>query len=642
MKYDAYEAVLAKLGQVRRRGDTAVGCCPAHEDKNPSLSVTRGVDGRVLIHCHAGCAFDAIVDALGMRKADFAPSGGGAEATGKDGMIWESVEAACEHLHCRFGGKLTRHDYLGGDRTLLGAVVRFDYTGGREKVVRPLSPVRGGWRIRAMPAPRPLYNLPQLLATPLDTVIYVVEGEKCVNALKAIGLVAVTSSGGSNAARKTCWKALAGRPVVVLPDNDESGRTYRDDVIELVNEVGAASVSVPELPGLGEHGDVADWIDLMRGAGYETAGIAERLSLLENAHGTADGRSGAADDPDELRAGPVLRCFADIEPTEVRWLWPNWIPLGRCTVMTGAPGGGKSMLTIEIAACVTTGRAFPDGSRCEPGSVILVSAEDDAADTIRPRLDAAGADVRRVQHMTSIRVAKRDKVSERVFTLADLAELEECLKRFPNCRVVVIDPIGSHLGNADSYRDTEVRSVLAPLTLLAQRYSVAILLVAHDRKGAMGNADESTLGSRAFVGLPRSSIHVLRDPANRDRRLMLAGKRNVAAEGPGFAFRITGAPCKVSWETERVTVTADEVMAAIRRQQQGTPGPNPERREEAEEWLRRILAGGPMPVATIKKEAKDAGLAWRTVQRAADVFGVKRKKGSFAEGWGWGLPPPGT
>lgn len=637
MRCDAYEAVLAKLDHVRRRGDTAVACCPAHEDKNPSLSVSRGIDGRVLVYCHAGCTFEAIGDALGMPRADFAPSGGGAEAAGNDDLIWESVEAACEHLHPRFGGKLTRYDYLGGDGTLLGVVVRFDYTGGREKVVRPLSPGPGGWRIRAMPEPRRLYNLPQLLATPLDTVIYVVEGEKCVEALVALGSVATTSAGGANASRKSDWSVLAGRTVVILPDKDDPGRAYAKSVAQAARAAGAANVEILELPNIGEGQDVVDWINHMRVAGYDNADIAERLSIMQGTSMGDEEDSAAGKSPD-VRVGPVMYCLADIEPQQVQWLWSQWIPLGRFTLLAGNPGCGKSFLTAAMAARVTRGTQWMDGSPCPRGDVILISTEDDPGDTIRPRLEALGADLSRTHIVTTVlRPVGKGEFAERLLTLHDIDALEKCVEQVKACKLVVIDPIGSHLGDIDSYRDSEVRAVLAPLAMLAQKYGVAIVIVAHSRKGLTGSADDSVLGSRAFTGMARSVIHVRVCTQDKERRLVLHGKRNLAPNGTGFAFRIAGSPASIAWEPAPVTLTIEEALAMERAKENNARGPAPDKRDDAADWLCDCLSGGRREVKEIRQQCDEAGHTWRTIQRAATEIGVLRHK-RFDGGWSWELP----
>ncbi len=144
---------------------------------------------------------------------------------------------------------------------------------------------------------------------------------------------------------------------------------------------------------------------------------------------------------------PIVICLADVEPREVDWLWPGRIPAGRITLLVGKPGEGKSFLTTDLAARVSTGTPWPDGSPCHRGSVLLLSAEDDPGDTIRPRLDAHYADASRVHMLSAVRRRTTEgTLRDTVFTLADVEALERTLAGIPDCRLVVIDPIGSYLG----------------------------------------------------------------------------------------------------------------------------------------------------------------------------------------------------
>ena len=139
-----------------------------------------------------------------------------------------------------------------------------------------------------------------------------------------------------------------------------------------------------------------------------------------------------------------------------------------------------------MAARVSRGIPWPDGTPCPRGDVFMVCAEDDPADTIRPRLDAHGADVQRVHLLPSIRrIGSDGKPHETMFTLAHVAELEAAIRAHPECRLIVIDPIGSFLGaGIDAHRDNTVREVLTPVAKLAEKYGVAVIVVAHCRKGS--------------------------------------------------------------------------------------------------------------------------------------------------------------
>ncbi len=344
------------------------------------------------------------------------------------------------------------------------------------------------------------------------------------------------------------------------------------------------------------------------------------------------------------QGGPVMVCMADVEPREIAWLWPGRMPLGRITLLVGRPGEGKSFLTCDMAARITTGTPWPDGSDCPTGSVILLSGEDDPGDTIRPRLDAHRADVRRVHLLSAVqRTGKDGQPRDVMFTLADVAALETAIQSLPDCRLIVIDPIGSYLGSdTDAHRDNEVRGVLAPVAKLAERYGCAVLVVAHRRKGTSSSADDLAMGSRAFTGIARAVWHLSRDTENPDRRLLLPGKNNLAKEGHGLAFTIGGEPAAIAWEREPVTMNADDALAiANDGGSESRPGPEPEARAAATKWLADFLGDGEVTAATVKAKSVAAGLAWRTVQRAADTLGVIREKNAYNGGWQWRLPRPG-
>lgn len=324
----------------------------------------------------------------------------------------------------------------------------------------------------------------------------VCEGEKATDAAAELGLLATTSPHGSKSAGKADWAALAGREVVILPDHDEAGKQYAGDVANILAKLTpAATVRIVNLadawPDLPSGGDMADVV----AAGEDADTIKAKLARLVD---KATPHPGAA--------GPVLVCLADVAPREIKWLWPGRVPMGRITLLVGRPGEGKSFLTTDMAARITTGTPWPDRSDCPAGSVILISAEDDPGDTIRPRLDAHYADVRKVHLLSAVRRLGEDgQPYEVLFTLADVAALETALKTLPDCRLIVVDPIGSFLGgDTDAHLDNEVRGVLAPVAKLAERYGPAVLVVAHRRKSAGSIADDLALGSRAFTGIARA------------------------------------------------------------------------------------------------------------------------------------------
>ncbi|HPC97326.1 MAG TPA: AAA family ATPase [Sedimentisphaerales bacterium] len=640
------ELVLSKLQDAKRNGSGWIARCPAHDDGRASLSVAVGEDGRALVHCHAGCTPEAIVSAMGLKLADLMPGDNGkpraprrAESKAKtkttDGRrknastVYAAAEDAIAELERKHGPHSAQWTYHNAAGEPVGMIVRWDADGGKD--IRPLAKTAKGWIIGGMPEPRPLYRLPELLARSNERV-FVCEGEKAADAAASVGLLATTSPHGSESAKTADWTPLTGREVIILPDNDDAGQGYARAVISILLGLDpATTVKVVELPNLPPKGDIYDWV--------EARDATEPDALRAQVERLVDATSPI--DASEVLGGPILTCLAYVEPVEVRWLWPGRVPLGRITLLVGRPGEGKSLLTTYMASRVTTGSPWADGAACPKGAVILISAEDDPADTIRPRLDAHHANVRRVHLLAMVRkVGDNGERKEVMFTLADVDALEAALKVIPDCKLVVVDPIGSFLGGrTDAHRDNEVRAVLAPVAKLAEKYGVAVVVVAHRRKGGGTFADDLALGSRAFTGIARAVWHLTRDRENKRRRLLLPGKNNLAAEGGGLAFTIVGDPPAISWERDPVTMTADDALATENGNEKQKPGPKPKARDRAVEWLRDLLKDGPLASAKILQEGKEAGYSSRTLHRAKDELGIKPYREQFGGAWMWKLPP---
>jgi hypothetical protein len=181
-------------------------------------------------------------------------------------------------------------------------------------------------------------------------------------------------------------------------------------------------------------------------------------------------------------------------------------------MIVGEPGLGKSQLTAFMAAVITTGGQWPcEEGQAPLGSVIILSAEDDAADTIRPRLDAAEADAKRVLIVSAVR--SDDGRGRRTFNLqADLDLLEQEITKARDVRLVIIDPISSYLGKTDSHKNSDVRGVLEPVGEMAARLRVAVVSVTHKSKGKGNSAINSAIGSIGFTGVARSAFLVDKDP----------------------------------------------------------------------------------------------------------------------------------
>jgi putative DNA primase/helicase len=330
---------------------------------------------------------------------------------------------------------------------------------------------------------------------------------------------------------------------------------------------------------------------------------------------------------------------SSVEKQPIKWLWPSRVALGKVTMIAGHPGLGKSQLTTFLAAQVTNGGRWPAGEgRAPKGSVLMLSAEDDVADTIRPRLEAAGADVDRVHMLTAI----RDADAMRGFNLArDLLALESALAQIGDVRLVNIDPLTAYMGGTDTHKTADVRALLAPVSDLAAKHGVAIVAISHLNKGGNGEAMGRITGSLAFVAAARAAFLVQKDAEDAKRRLFLPVKNNLGTDDTGLAFRIVEkdvgngirAPA-IEWEDERVTISADEALAAA----SANEGEEGNALCEAVEFLQNIVADGPVPQKTINADAKGNGVSERTLKRAKSKLRVVARKTGMDGGWTWELP----
>ncbi len=222
----------------------------------------------------------------------------------------------------------------------------------------------------------------------------------------------------------------------------------------------------------------------------------------------------------------VTVCAADIEPEHVEWLVEESFPLGMLAVIGGQPGLGKSQISVNLAAGVTTGKGLPgSGGFKNLGSVIILANEDDASRTIRPRLDAAGADISRVHIVQGV---AREGASVDMFQLdLDISDLRERALQLGDVRLIIIDPPTAYLGaKVDSYKESDVRRVLMPLGILAHDTGAMILLIVHLNKRNDGGAQQRFSGSTAWTAAPRVGFMVVEDPLTK-QRFMLPVKNNI-------------------------------------------------------------------------------------------------------------------
>ena len=258
------DTVLERFPDARRSGGGWSAKCPAHEDRSPSLSINEGDDGGILIHCHAGCETSAILRAKNLGWGDIMPETGRLTTTAspqsKPGFKTDGD--AIRTLERDKGATSAVWQYHDENGTHVASILRWSTSDGGKKI-RPISLHDGEWHVRGMKCPRPLYGLPDVIEA---QQVVVTEGEKAADAARRLGYVATTSAHGAKSATQSDWSHLGGKDVVILPDNDEEGRRYADDVKHLLASCNPRpSVRVVELPGLCEKGDLADLVESTAG-----------------------------------------------------------------------------------------------------------------------------------------------------------------------------------------------------------------------------------------------------------------------------------------------------------------------------------------------------------------------------------------
>jgi len=421
----------------------------------------------------------------------------------------------------------------------------------------------------------------------------------------------------------------------------------------ILKDIGGAAYLAELRMGRGAPSLAPNYAKLVRGDAQKRELIAAGLELVQGAHDpradvtgirqTALERIQAIGCDAQMIGDPMLTRLDSITPKLVRPLWPRRFYLGKLGMSTGHPGLGKSLITLDMTARITTGRPWPDdpATPTEPGDVLLITCEDDPEDTIVPRLIAARADLSRVHILRGVHWydSEARKAVDRAFSLdRDIDAMRKALDALPKCRMIVFDPITAYLGRIDSHKAAEVRSVLSPLAELAAEREVAVSLVNHLNKGT-GPALTRSMGSIAFIASVRVAWGIVRDEENPARRLMLPIKNNLAPDNlGGLAYEIQATPeglPVITWDARPVHRDVDEALAP---DQQGDRS----ERREAREWLRELLGDGPLPAKEIEKLGKESGHSLRTLQRVKNELDVlSHKEGiGLTSSWVWSLPTP--
>lgn len=479
---------------------------------------------------------------------------------------------------------------------------------------------------------RILYRLPEWTSASKQDWQIIVEGEKDVETLRELGFIATTNPMGAGTWSSDYNKHCEGRLIVIICDRDDPGERHGLQIATSLHGITKEARLVffdKTLPA------GIDVTDLIKKHDWKAQHL---IDLIDKT---------PAFIPKETGSQVVAQKLSDIEPVPVQWLWFNRFALGKLCLLVGNPGVGKSFASLDMAARISTGNYWPAGDnlpdesrRAPQGSVLILTAEDGLADTVRPRLDKMGADCNNIFAIEGVHLESEDEQSrpwldDKVmvtdfFDLSrDILLLEKKLNELHNVKLIIIDPLSAYYGtNVDTHRNAAIRSVLAPLAEVAERHNVCIIGISHLRKSASEAAIYRVTGSIGQTAAARATWLIHPGKENEDRRLFICLKNNLSREKSGLAFQIVDG--RIEYEQTVITDSADDIFRD--ESEQGASV------QEAIEFLDGLFVDDPNPKAIIVREkAHKAGISQRTLMRAKAARNIVSKQHPSGY-WRWEKP----
>jgi len=321
---------------------------------------------------------------------------------------------------------------------------------------------------------------------------------------------------------------------------------------------------------------------------------------------------------------PQQRLFtrlSEIQPEGVQWLWHERLPLGEISVVDGDPATNKSSAILDLVARVSTGRPMPDGSQGVPGGALLLLAEDSIAKTVRQRLSAAGADLKRIAIMNG-EVALPDNLSEIQAAVVGLS-----------AKLLVVDPFMAYL-TIDGNKEQRVRAAMGPLKRLAEETNIAVVLVRHMNKGGGRNPLYRGLGSIGITAAVRSAFLVAKSPDDPHMRVWCHVKSNLGPLTQSLLFEPVSngnGVVRVEWRGQSGYVAED--LLAPSRSGGG-------KLDEAKSLLLELLRDRAVRLEEIKLAATEKSISFRTVERVKSELEIESLRRGFGKGGVvyWALP----
>ena len=349
--------------------------------------------------------------------------------------------------------------------------------------------------------------------------------------------------------------------------------------------------------------------------------------------------------PGGIHGGPdgvVLRCGSTIEPKPIHWLWPGWLARSRLHLLAGDAGVGKTSVAIALAATVTAGGQWPDGTSCDKGRVVFFTTEDDVADTVIPRLLACGGDPAHFYVVESTRIAGKLQPFE---PGRDIGRLSEAIQKLGGASMLILDPVVTAV-SGDYNSASDVRRGMQKVGDLAAASGCVTLGITHFSKGGASSSNPAlrVSGSNSFGAVARAVLACAKvmEADGGFRRLLVRVKANSMADHGGFCYELDQVDVRPGISAQRVVWV--EAVEGEARYLLADVAPSSDDSSESSpvSVLKGLLTPECWtPQKTVEKDMKEAGFSEKQIRTASAKLMVKKQKGASGkeDGWYWRLPP---